>query len=367
LAYKGRDELVDHVELKIVAEHTDESLLHRFIEELQRLHDLPSSRIDVGRRPSSAFELRIRYPLTTFDHSVGQFMAVLFGEIPFMRAFGQARFEDLMLPAEVYSWFHGPSSGAFSVLERFGPSAPPLLVAILKPSLDLSSTLEQLERRIVEPLAGGFHAVKDDETQGDFPNLPLNCRLELASRNHRYIPAVNLDDPTALRQVFARPELGMVMVSATILGFPFLHELSKIGRVPILSHLSMQGLYATCFSNRIYALLHRLFGSDALITPIGDTHYYRASKADECEMVNALTAELPIAKTLPLLTGGGRMDNLPAIVARHEATGVPYGIVLGGLIFNSDKGPRDMAHAVVRKVAEVKQEIAIAEKAVSRA
>jgi len=346
---------MDHVELKIVAGHTDERLLHRFIEELQCLHDLPSSRIDIEHNSASTFELRIRYPLTTFDHSVGQFMAVLFGEIPFMRAFGQARFEDLTLPPEVYNWFQGPSFGAASVLERFGVSEPPLLVAILKPSLDLSSTLEQLEDRIAEPLAGGFHAAKDDETQGDFANLPLDCRLELASRNRRYIPAVNLDDPIALRQVFARAELGMIMVNATILGFPLLHEVRKIARVPMLSHLSMQGLYATCFSNRLFASLHRLFGSDALITPIGDTHYYRASKEDEGEMVNALTSELPIAKTLPLLTGGGRMDNLGTVLARREASGSPYGIVLGGLIFNSGKGPREMARAVVEKVAEVKR------------
>src|SRR5215472_9317584 len=356
---------MDHVELKIVAEHTDESLLHRFIEELQRVHDLPSSRIDIGHSSSSGFELGIRYPLTTFDHSVGQFMALLFGEIPFMRAFGQARFEDLTLPPEVYNWFHGPSFGASSVLERFGVSEPPLLTAILKPSLDLSLTLEQLEDRIAEPLAGGFHAAKDDETQGNFPNLPLNCRLELASRNRRYIPAVNLDDPIALRQAFARAELGMVMVNATILGFPLLHELRKMAGIPILSHLSMQGLYATCFSHRLFASLHRLFGSDALITPIGDTHYYRASKEDEGEMVNALTSELPIAKTLPLLTGGGRMENLGTITARHEPTGVPFGIALGGLIFNSGKPPREMACAVVRKVAEVKQEAALAEQATS--
>ena len=72
-------------------------------------------------------------------------------------------------------------------------------------------------------------------------------------------------------------------------------------------------------------------------------------------MVNALTSELPIAKTLPLLTGGGRMDNLGAILARREASGAPYGIVLGGLIFNSGKGPREMARAVVTRVTEVKR------------
>jgi len=346
---------MDHVELRIIAENTDERPLHKFVEELQRLSDLPSGRIDVIRLSASALELKIRYPLALFDRSVGQFMALLFGEIPFMRAFGRARFEDLTLPLQVYEWFRGPAFGAASVLERFDASEPPLLVAILKPSLDFSSTLEELENRIEEPVGGGFHAAKDDETQGDFPNLPLNTRLELGARNRRYIPAVNVDDPNVLREVFARHELGMVMVNATILGFPLLHELRKATRVPILSHLSMQGIYASCFSHRVYSLLHRLFGSDALITPIGDTHYYRASKEDESEMVSACTSELPIAKTLPLLTGGGRMDNLGTIIARRQLNGVPYGIVLGGLIFNSNKKPRDMARAVVQKVAEVKR------------
>jgi ribulose 1,5-bisphosphate carboxylase large subunit-like protein len=211
-----------------------------------------------------------------------------------------------------------------------------------------------LEQRIAQPLAGGFHAAKDDEMQGDFPNLPLKARLDLAARNRHYIPAVNIDDLNALRDVFSQPELGMVMVNPTILGFPMLHELRKTTRVPILGHLSMQGIYATCFSHRIYALLHRLFGADAFITPIGDTHYYRASKAEEREMVHTLTSQLPIAKTLPLLTGGGRMDNLAAIIESYEEDQTPYGIVLGGLIFNSDNEPREMARAVVQKINEVK-------------
>jgi ribulose 1,5-bisphosphate carboxylase large subunit-like protein len=346
---------MEHIELTIVAERADERSLRKFVDDLQRLSDLPSTKIEVVRRSSTALELKIRYPLEIFDHSVGQFLAILFGEIPFMRAFGQARFEDLILPLQVYDWFRGPAFGAHSVFERFGVSESPLLLAILKPSLDLKATAEEFQRRLEQPLAGGFHAAKDDETQGDFPNVPLQTRLDMASRNHRYIPAVNLDNPVALRDVFGRSDLGMVMVNATILGFPMLHELRKSTKVAILSHLSMQGIYATCFSPRLYALLHRLFGSDAFITPMGDTHYYRASREEEGEMVGALTSELPIAKTLPLLTGGGRLENLGAIMAPYETARVPYGIVLGGLIFNSERPPRDMASVVVQAVAEAKK------------
>src|SRR5207302_805843 len=135
---------------------------------------------------------------------------------------------------------------------------------------------------------------------------------------------------------------------------PILHLRSKSTQVPLLSHLSMQGVFATCFSHRLYALLHRLFGSDAFITPIGDTHYYRASKEDEVEMVSVFTSELPVAKTLPLLTGGGSLDNLATVMTPYESSKVPYGIVLGGLIFNSQKTPREMARSVLQKVAEVK-------------
>jgi ribulose 1,5-bisphosphate carboxylase large subunit-like protein len=274
-----------------------------------------------------------------------------------MRAFGRARFEDLYLPAEVYDWFRGPAFGASAVLERFGAAEPPLLVAILKPSLDFELTLEGLESRIAEPVSGGFHAAKDDEMQGDFPNLPLQARLKLASRNRRYIPALNLDNLSDTRDVLQHSELGMVMVNGTILGFPALHELRKFTKVPILSHLSMQGVYATSFSHRLYAQLHRLFGCDAFISPIGDTHYYRASQADESEIVDAFTSDLPIVKTLPLLTGGGSMENLSRIMTPYERSGAPYGIVLGGLIFNSEKSPTEMARAVVQRVTLVKASI----------
>ena len=96
-----------NIELTIIAEHADTKALYKFVESLQRLQDLPSAIVDVNRRSPSAIELKISYPLTVFDHSVGQFMSVLFGEIPFMRAFGQAQFEDLQLPDEVYEWLPG--------------------------------------------------------------------------------------------------------------------------------------------------------------------------------------------------------------------------------------------------------------------
>lgn len=346
-----------NVELTITATHADEKALRKFVDDLQRLTDLPTTRIDLLHRSANTIELKIRYPLQIFDHSVSQFVSVLFGEIPFMRAFGTARFEDLTLPEEVYEWFGGPAFGASTVLERFGAARPPMLVAILKPSLDPNTTLAQLKDRIAGPLAGGFQAVKDDEMQGDFSTLSLEDRIELARTNRRYIPAVNLDDLNAFRQILDRSEIGMVLTNPTILGFPALQQLRRSTRVPILAHLSMQGVYATCFSHRLYALLHRLCGSDAFISPIGETHYYRASKQDEQEMVDAFTSELLIAKTLPLLTGGGNLNNLERIMTPYEHQKVPYGMVFGGLIFNSGKAPEEMARTVVQSVRSIQRKL----------
>jgi len=343
-----------NIELTILAEEADEKALNKFLGDLQKLKDLPSGTLAIERRSPSTFVLKIGFPLSIFDRSVGQFMAVLFGEIPFMRAFGRARFEDLHLPEEVYEWFGGPAFGDTAVLDRFGAAEGPLLLAILKPSLDFDLTVDGLAKRVAEPTGAGFHAAKDDEMQGDFPNLPVQARLDLASRNRRYIPALNFDNPADTIKVLQRSEIGMVMVNGTILGFPVLHELRKHTKIPILSHLSMQGVYASSFSHRLYAHLHRLFGCDAFISPIGETHYYRATQSDEHGIVRAFTSDLPIAKTLPLLTGGGSMENLARIMIPHETAGVPYGIVLGGLIFNSDKKPSEMAAAVVDKVAQVR-------------
>jgi len=215
---------MESIELTIIAEQADERGLHRFLDDLQRLSDLPSSAIDIDTRNPDAFELKLRFPLDIFDHSVSQFMAVLFGEIPFMRAFGKARFEDLRLPQEVYEWFGGPAFGANSVLERFGATAP-MLVAILKPSLDLEFTLPQLEARIQEPLSGGFHAAKDDEMQGDFRNLPIQARFDLAARTPGYIPAVNLDDLEAPAVGGSEAHLLRVTVGASVLRIKFLTAL----------------------------------------------------------------------------------------------------------------------------------------------
>lgn len=348
---------MQNVELTITATHADEKALRKFVDDLQRLTDLPTTRIDLAHLSTSTMELKIRYPLNIFDHSVSQFLSVLFGEIPFMRAFGTARFEDLTVPDEVYDWFGGPAFGATAVLERFGALRPPMLVAILKPSLDPETTLEQLKERVAGVLAGGFHAAKDDEMQGDFSRLSLETRIALARTNRRYIPAINLDDLNAFRDVLNRSEIGMVITNPTILGFPGLQQLRKSTRVPILAHLSMQGVYATCFSHRLYALLHRLFGSDAFISPIGETHYYRASKQDEQEMVEAFTSELLIAKTLPLLTGGGSLNNLESIMTPYERQKVPYGIVFGGLVFNSGKPPEEMTRTVVENVCSIQSKL----------
>ena len=74
-------------------------------------------------------------------------------------------------------------------------------------------------------------------------------------------------------------------------------------------------------------------------------------------MARTFTYELPIERTLPLLTGGGSLSNLQTLMVPYEKAAAPYGIVLGGLIFNSDKPPREMARTVVQKVANVQREL----------
>ena len=47
--------MANNIELTVLAEDAEEKALHKFIDDLQRLQDLPSSKIDVDRVSPSTF------------------------------------------------------------------------------------------------------------------------------------------------------------------------------------------------------------------------------------------------------------------------------------------------------------------------
>lgn len=335
-------------------ENVDRSKVAVTVKHLKEIEDLPYSDIEFAEISSSILKLKIKYPLIIFDKSVAQFLAVLFGELAFMREFGKLTFEGLELPDEVYDWFGGPKFGIEGVKERFDVKEFPMLVAIIKPSVGPGLNKKIVEQKIFSALAGGFHAVKDDEMQGDLEFVTLAERVAIAEKNGHYIPTLNLDNTEEYEKFLSRGKIGMVLINASTIGFPLLRTLCEKTKIPILSHVAMQGVFHYSFSPKLFAFLHRLFGCDAFITPIGDVDYYRISKEGEMEMAKELTKELPIKKTLPLLTGGARLHNLEQIIAPYEEDRIPYGVVFGTLIFVSDKEPEEMASLVVKKIKEFK-------------
>ncbi len=326
------------------------------LNKFKAVQDIPFDEIDHRLIEGDCIELTIKYPLAVFDGSVTQFIAVLFGELPYMRGFGSLRFVDLELPDEVYSWFQGPQFGADGIKFRFGFDKFPFLMSIIKPSVDLSVDSTTQESKLRGPLEAGFHAVKDDEMLGNYSGcLTLADRLTLAVTNRGYVPALNLDSYDEFASALTDDRVMMAVLNASIIGFPLLNRLRKISRIPILSHLSLQGTFNQSFSPRLYAFLHRLFGCDAFITAIGEAGYYGASKQDEADMVDSLTKPLPIKATLPLLTGGARLQNLFELMSPYEEKSVPYGLVMGSFIFNSDESPKSMAQKVVQAIASAKR------------
>ena len=148
----------------------------------------------------------------------------------------------------------------------------------------------------------------------------------------------------------------MVLINTTILGFPMVNQLCRITKVPLLSHLSLQGTYNGTFHPALYAFLHRLFGCDAFITAIGDSGHYAASKKEmETDMVTLLTRDsLPIRKTLPMLAGGAKPSNVGKIMEVYEKQSIPYGIVFGSYIYGSDEAPQSRAADVVKAIEAAK-------------
>lgn len=335
--------------------NAEEEKISSLLRHLQKIQDVPSVNTELTLQDDTSWRLVIDYPLSVFDHSVTQFLAVLFGELSFMRAFGDVCFLDIELPEEVYHWFGGPKFGVEGIQEKFRVQEFPFLTAILKPSIGPDLTPDIIEKKIADAVAGGFHAVKDDEMQGDLTFAPLEARLKIAKRFPEYVPTINVDDLETFKKILRVVTQNMILVNATVMGFPLFHRFVKTSKIPFLSHLAMQGVYHPNFSPRLFAFLHRLFGADALITPIGDTDYYRASKKDEQDMVTALTMELPIKPALPLLTGGAKLTNIESIIASYERSKNPYGVVMGTQIFGGEGNPKEMAEKVVAKIREYKK------------
>ena len=112
-------------------------------------------------------------------------MAILFGEMPFMRAFDRFIFRNIEVPEEVYGWFQGPRFGANGIKNRFDLNEFPLVMGIIKPSLDVTRDIAGQRSKLKGVFEAGLHAVKDDEIQGNLPNMPLEARLALAAEKKR--------------------------------------------------------------------------------------------------------------------------------------------------------------------------------------
>lgn len=338
-------------------ENVQPKKLKDFIKHWQLIKDLPCENVDLKVVDSSTLEARLEYSLEIFDKTVSQFMTVLFGELSFITSFGKVTFTYLELPKTVFEWFSGPKFGAEEVLKRFGVSEYPMLVAIIKPSLSKELSIEKIDEKIRSVLDGGFHGVKDDEMQGNLSFTSLKERVGLAKKHKKYIPTLNLDSIEDYKKYLAgqgSENIAMVLVNASTIGFSLLHEIRKITDVPLLSHVALQGVYQSSFSPKVFALLHRLFGCDAFTNPIGEVGYFNVNRQEEKEMALEFTKELPIKRTLPLLTGGARLQNLTDIISPYEQEHIPYGVVFGSLIFASDKSPTEMAKQVVTAIATYK-------------
>lgn len=339
-------------------ENVQPDKLQHFIEHWKKIQDLPCEEIKFERINNTTLIVKLCYPIDIFDKTVTQFMTILYGELSFVTSFGKVKYIDLELPNEVYNWFLGPKFGAEGLKQRFDVSDWPMLIAIIKPSLSPELSIKKVNEKIECVLNGGFHGIKDDEMQGDLPYTPLDGRIKLAKIFGRYIPTINLDNIEGYKRLIGTKEsenIGMVLVNASTIGFPMLHEIRKNTNVPILSHVALQGVYSSSFTPKVFAKLHRLFGCDAFTNPIGEVNYFNICREEEKEMVIEFTKESPIKKTLPLLTGGARLTNLIDIIKPYEEMKIPYGVVFGSLIFASEGSPIEMCKKTIEVVNNYKK------------
>ncbi|CAM3626569.1 RuBisCO large subunit C-terminal-like domain-containing protein [Occultella aeris] len=325
-----------------------EDLKRRYAARVVGIEELPLS----GRPPlpgasgdwSRARRARvsIEFPLHNFGPSIPNLLAAVAGNLFEIREAGALRLVDLDLPAAFAERYPGPAFGWDGTLALTGRERGPLLGTIVKPSIGLSA--DQLGELVTELADAGIDFIKDDELQGNAPNLPLAERVRVvtdalhraADRNGRMpMYAFNITDD--IDRLAANHDLveaaggTCVMICVNTVGLAGLQYLRAHSELPIHGHRTMFGAYSRSpqvgIDFMVFQKLSRLAGSDHVHTNGLSNKFY---ESDEQVLASIAAVRAPLLggyEAVPVLSSG----QTAALATRtYEQVGTDRLLVLAG-------------------------------------
>jgi S-methyl-5-thioribulose 1-phosphate isomerase len=299
------------------------------------------------------YRVVILQPLGAAANDPAQLLNLIFGNSSLQP---DVVLEEVRLPEQATGFLPGPQFGIAGLRAISGVTARPLVATALKP---MGLPPEALARLARDFALAGLDVVKDDHGLADHAGCRFEHRVEAClaavdqaftttGRRTLYVPNL-IGTPARVREQLGFAQAAgarAVLLSPMLLGLPFLAELAREARIPIVAHPSLAGVRAA--EPALLGTLFRWYGADAVIFPHagGRFSYSRDICARLAETLRAPDAGLRPA--LPVPAGGIRLDGVSELLAFYGADCM---LLIGGSLYQAGDRLIEVTRALVERVA----------------
>ena len=297
------------------------------------------------------WESSILFDTKLVDEDPTQFLNVLFGNIslqPWCRLFDAD-------PSYIGRLLKGPSFGIKGIRNLLRVENRSLSCAVIKP---IGSSPEELANMAFQFAKGGIDIIKDDHGLTNQKSAPFDTRVKKCFQAIRegeqhsgkktlYFPNITTSAIRITERYQKAVEFGAdgVLVAPQLVGFETMHELTKLGELPIMAHPTFSGSYLINESgvdpSFYFGRLTRSFGADTIIYPNAQGRF--SFTTDTCKAINRSCQEDlgSIQPAFPAPGGGVKLDTIPNLVEQY---GRDIIFLIGGSLYKHLDGLQIAAH-----------------------
>lgn len=305
----------------------------------------------LSRIGDRSWKTSILFDTNLVDIDPTQFLNVLFGNIslqPWCRIMDAD-------PSYLSQLLDGPSFGIKGIRNLLEIENRPLSCAVIKP---IGSSPDELANMALQFAKGGIDIIKDDHGLTNQNSAPFDARVkkcvqairkgeQYSGKKTLYFPNITTSAIHIIERYQKAVEFDAdgVLAAPQLVGFETMHELSKLGDVPIMAHPTFSGSYIINRSGIdptfYFGRLTRSFGADAIIYPNAQGRF--SFSTGTCKSINQSCQEdlSTIQPSFPAPGGGVKLETIPDLAEQY---GQDIIFLIGGSLYKHPSGLQFAAH-----------------------
>jgi ribulose-bisphosphate carboxylase large chain len=321
-------------------------------------------------------QVQIAHPHRNFGPRLPNLLSAILGEgVFFAPNIPLIKLLNIHLPASFLQHFEGPQFGIAGLRDQLKVYDRPFFFGVVKPNIGLDP--EAFSLLAYQAWQGGLDIAKDDEMLADTDWSPVIERTQrLGQWRHRveqetgtpkmYLANITdeVDNITHLHDQVVAAGANAVMLNAMPLGLSAARWLRRHARVPMIAHFPLFAALTRLpyygVHSRVFTLLQRLAGFDAIIMPGFGSRMFTSATEVLANIEACLDPTFGhIAPSLPVPGGS---DSAATLEQVYQQIGhVDFGFIPGRGIFGHPMGPKSGAASLHQAWQAIAQGIPVTE------